>query len=97
MQAIFMARGPSFNENVQIDSLNNVDIYHIACRILELQPNPYATAGSLVNLTRIFRNTETVSTTTTRPPNHGVCLCFTSPFSIFLMIFLLSFNFEMKF
>ncbi len=74
-----MARGPSFNENVQIDSLNNVDIYHIACRILELQPNPYATAGSLDNLTRIFRTTIT-------PLNHSVCLCFTSPFFMFLIM-----------
>ncbi|CAF1419421.1 unnamed protein product [Adineta steineri] len=55
MQAIFMARGPSFNQQVQINSLNNVDIYHIACRILNLTPNPYATAGSLDNLTSIFR------------------------------------------
>jgi len=63
MQAIFMARGPAFNDKVQIHSLNNVDIYHIACRILKLQPNQYATAGSLVNLTSIFRTVENVSTT----------------------------------
>ncbi|CAF1537915.1 unnamed protein product [Rotaria sp. Silwood1] len=54
MQAIFMARGPSFNKNVSIHSLNNVDIYHIACHILKLNPNPYATAGSIVYLTSIF-------------------------------------------
>ncbi|CAF3049475.1 unnamed protein product [Rotaria sp. Silwood2] len=47
MQAIFMARGPSFNKNVSIHSLNNVDIYHIACHILKLNPNPHATAGSI--------------------------------------------------
>jgi len=41
-----------------IDSLNNVDIYHIACRILKLQPNQYATAGSLDNLMNIFRMTD---------------------------------------
>ncbi len=58
-----MARGPSFNKNVQIQSLNNVDIYHIACRILELEPNPYATAGSLDNLTSLFRTIEIESTT----------------------------------
>jgi ectonucleotide pyrophosphatase/phosphodiesterase family protein 5 len=56
MQAIFLARGPSFNENIQIRSVNNVDIYHIACHILELIPNPYANAGSLENLTHIFRS-----------------------------------------
>ncbi|CAF4251056.1 unnamed protein product, partial [Rotaria sordida] len=65
MQAIFMARGPSFNKNVQIRSLNNVDIYHIACHILKINPNPHATAGSLVNLTSLFPPKETVSTTTT--------------------------------
>lgn len=58
MQAVFMARGPLFNRNMTIDSLNNVDIYHIACRILKLQPNQYATAGSLDNLMNIFRMTD---------------------------------------
>ncbi len=55
MQAIFMAKGPDFNQHMEIDSLKNVDVYHIACRILSLNPNPYATAGSLNNLTAIFR------------------------------------------
>jgi hypothetical protein len=64
MQAIFMARGPSFNKNIQINSLNNVDIYHIACRILNLTPNPHATAGSLANLTSLFPTIETDSTAT---------------------------------
>jgi hypothetical protein len=49
-----MARGPSFNKNVQIRSLNNVDIHHIACHILKLNRNKYATAGSLVNLISLF-------------------------------------------
>ncbi|CAF4039061.1 unnamed protein product, partial [Rotaria sordida] len=62
MQAIFMARGPSFNKNVSIHSLNNVDIYHIACHILKLNPNPHATAGSIVDLTSIFRTIETMTT-----------------------------------
>jgi len=65
MQAIFMARGPSFNKNIKIPSLNNVDIYHIACHILQLDPNPYATAGSLVNLTSLFSPIENSSTTST--------------------------------
>jgi hypothetical protein len=56
MQAIFTAQGPDFNEHMEINSLKNVDIYHIACRILNLKPNPYATAGSLNNLTSIFRS-----------------------------------------
>ncbi|CAF3570846.1 unnamed protein product [Adineta steineri] len=55
MQAIFMARGPDFQQHIEIDSLKNVDVYHIGCKILNLKPNPYATAGSLNNLTHIFR------------------------------------------
>jgi hypothetical protein len=41
MQVVFLARGPAFSQNIQIRSINNVDIYHIACHILELIPNPY--------------------------------------------------------
>ncbi len=88
-----MARGPAFNENIQIDSLNNVDIYHIACHILKLEPNSYATAGSLSNLTRLFRTFENVSTTTGRPAiigNNGCCLAFTSLFPTLFMFLLLS-------
>ena len=55
MQAIFMAIGPDFKPKTEIDSLKNVDIYHIACRILSLKPNPHATAGSLDKLAEIFR------------------------------------------
>ncbi|CAF4674343.1 unnamed protein product, partial [Rotaria sp. Silwood2] len=56
MQAIFMAQGPDFSQDLEIYSLKNVDVYHIACKILNLKPNPYATAGSLNNLTGIFRS-----------------------------------------
>jgi len=52
-----MAQGPDFDRHIEIHSLKNVDVYHIACRILNLKPNPYATAGSLNNLTSIFRST----------------------------------------
>jgi len=55
MQAIFMAHGPDFKSHTEIHSLKNVDVYHIACQILHLKPNPFATAGSLNNLTHIFR------------------------------------------
>ncbi|CAM4899115.1 unnamed protein product [Rotaria socialis] len=65
MQAIFMARGPLFSKSIQIDSLNNVDIYHIACHILKINPNPYANAGSLANLTSLFARIENTSTQTT--------------------------------
>ncbi|CAF2632600.1 unnamed protein product [Rotaria sp. Silwood2] len=65
MQAIFMARGPSFNINVSIRSLHSVDIYHVACHILKLHPNPHATAGSIVHLIDIFRPTENATTLST--------------------------------
>jgi hypothetical protein len=99
MQAIFMARGPAFNDEVQINSINNVDIYHIACRILKLQPNQYATAGSLVNLTSVFRTVENISTTETptTPYNNGCGLFSTSSLSVLLMFFLLFFSFYTKF
>ena len=90
MQAIFMARGPAFDQKVQIDSINNVDIYHIACRILELEPNPHATAGSLANLASIFRASEPL-------PDHSASLPLTSSFSVLLTMVLLSFNFRMMF
>jgi len=50
-----MAQGPDFKQHMEINSLKNVDVYHIACRILNIEPNRYATAGSLNNLTCIFR------------------------------------------
>ena len=88
MQAIFMARGPFFSEKVQIESLNNVDIYHIACRILDLQANPYATAGSLANLSDLFRKSDGTIT----PPNHGLSLDFTILLFGSLLIFSLLFH-----
>ena len=79
-----MARGPAFNKNLQIHSLNNVDIYHIACRILNIKPNPYANAGSLQNLTNIFRTViESTSKTGRLIPS----------FFILIILFLISFNF----
>ena len=59
MQAIFMARGPDFQKNMEIHSLKNVDVYHIVCRLLDLKPNPYAKAGSVDNLLDIFQNRST--------------------------------------
>ncbi|CAF4157282.1 unnamed protein product [Rotaria sp. Silwood2] len=78
MQAIFMARGPSFNKNVSIDSLNNVDIYHIACHILKLNPNPHATAGSIVYLTSIFRTIENMTASSTSTSISSTIATFTT-------------------
>ena len=82
-----MARGPAFTANHQFPSLNNVDVYHIACRILQLDPNPYATAGSIRNLTGLFRAAE--NTTTTAPNNY--CVTSYPHVSLVLFAFFLSF------
>lgn len=91
MQAIFMAKGPDFNRNIQIDSLKNVDIYHIACKILNLKPNPYATAGSLDNLTNIFRirKQSDYNPTNASPlkPNNSSKLLLNNSILLFLVFF----------
>ena len=79
----FMARGPSFNKNIQINSLKNVDIYHIACRILNLTPNPNANAGSLVNLTNLFPTPEN-----TTPENNSGSFHLSSLLPMFFLLFL---------
>ncbi|CAF1267981.1 unnamed protein product [Didymodactylos carnosus] len=57
MKAIFMAKGPYFKRGFELDTLNNVDIYRMACKILNLEPNIYATDGSLHNVTKMFSRT----------------------------------------
>ena len=38
MHAIFYASGPAFKKNYQFKELNNIDIYNLVCRILDLKP-----------------------------------------------------------
>jgi hypothetical protein len=38
MFAIFYAAGPSFKKNYHFKELNNVDVYNLICRILEIKP-----------------------------------------------------------
>jgi len=40
MHSIFYAEGPSFKKGFETDTLYNVDIYNIICRILALDPAP---------------------------------------------------------
>jgi len=40
MHSIFYAEGPSFRKGFETDTLYNVDIYNIICRILALDPAP---------------------------------------------------------
>jgi predicted AlkP superfamily pyrophosphatase or phosphodiesterase len=38
MSAIFYAAGPAFKKNYKFKELNNVDIYNLICRILDIKP-----------------------------------------------------------
>jgi predicted AlkP superfamily pyrophosphatase or phosphodiesterase len=38
MFSIFYAAGPAFKKNYKFDSLNNVDVYNLICRILDIRP-----------------------------------------------------------
>ncbi len=38
MHAIFYAAGPAFKKGYSFDSLNNIDIYNLICRILKITP-----------------------------------------------------------
>jgi len=38
MQAIFFAQGPAFKKNYTITSINNIDIYPLIAKILNIKP-----------------------------------------------------------
>jgi hypothetical protein len=38
MHSIFYATGPAFKKNYNFKELNNVDIYNLVCRILDIKP-----------------------------------------------------------
>ena len=40
MHAIFYASGPAFKKNYQFKELNNIDVYNLVCRILDIKPAP---------------------------------------------------------
>ncbi len=40
MQAIFFAQGPAFKKNYTITSINNIDIYPLIAKILNIKPHP---------------------------------------------------------
>lgn len=37
MQAVFMANGPRFKEGVTVDSIQNVDLYHLFAKLLNIE------------------------------------------------------------
>lgn len=53
MQGIFIARGPGFKAGVTVPAFENVHIYELACRLLNLQPAP--NDGSLSAVQALLR------------------------------------------
>ena len=53
MSAIFYAAGPSFRKNFKFKELNNIDIYDLICRILDIKPAP--NDGNPAHFKRILR------------------------------------------
>ena len=51
--AIFYAAGPAFKRNYKFKELNNVDIYNLICKILDIRPAP--NDGNPKNIKRILR------------------------------------------
>ncbi len=52
MQAIFVAQGPSFRVGTQVDTVYNLDVYELMCRILQLKPA--ANDGSLSRINGVL-------------------------------------------
>jgi len=40
MHPLFVAMGPSFRKGAKVETFNNVDIYPMLCKILNLKPAP---------------------------------------------------------
>jgi predicted AlkP superfamily pyrophosphatase or phosphodiesterase len=40
MRAIFLARGPDFKQNFQLDKCNNVDVYPLLCHLIDMECMP---------------------------------------------------------
>jgi predicted AlkP superfamily pyrophosphatase or phosphodiesterase len=51
--SIFYASGPAFKKNYKFKELNNVDVYNLICKILDLKPAP--NDGNPKNIKRILR------------------------------------------
>ncbi len=53
MFSIFYAVGPSFKKGFQLEELNNVDVYNLVCRILDIKPAP--NDGKPAHIKRMIR------------------------------------------
>jgi hypothetical protein len=55
MRGIFLAKGPSFKENVLISPIKNVDVYPLLCKLLDLNSDCHPNNGSLENFLPAFK------------------------------------------
>ena len=53
MFSIFYAAGPEFKKNYRLRELNNVDVYNLVCRILNIKPA--ANDGNRENIKGMLR------------------------------------------
>ena len=60
MHSLFIATGPAFRKNYNIDAFRNVDIYPLMCEILKLEPLPnngsFESVGPILNSELIKRH-----------------------------------------
>ena len=54
MHAIFYAYGPAFKNSYKHHSINNIDIYPLICKILNIEPAEMD--GNLLNVSEMFSN-----------------------------------------
>merc|ERR1719402_264458 len=40
MNALFLAHGPAFRRNVELESFQNIELYNLMCQILGVSPAP---------------------------------------------------------
>ncbi|TKC43549.1 hypothetical protein EI555_021111, partial [Monodon monoceros] len=54
MEAIFLAHGPSFKQQTEVEPFDNIEIYNLMCDLLHIQPAPNnGTHGSLNYLLKV--------------------------------------------
>ncbi|RUS84115.1 hypothetical protein EGW08_008154 [Elysia chlorotica] len=61
MKPIFVARGPAFKQNTEVEPMDTVDIYPLMCHLLNIEPAP--NNGSLTNAARLLRVPPTPAST----------------------------------
>ncbi|XP_046561055.1 glycerophosphocholine cholinephosphodiesterase ENPP6-like [Haliotis rubra] len=66
MKPIFLARGPNFKANLTSDPIQNVDIYPLVCKLLNIKPAP--NNGSLARVNAFIQDTPPVSGSPSNAP-----------------------------